>query len=251
MKLDGSVYSTVSTNKNHIKKVVKSLLQFVVALSVLMSVRWAFFEPYVIPSGSMIPSLLVNDYILVSKSAFGFRWPFSKSWSFGPKLPRRGQVVVFRSVKQFDYFMVKRVIGWPGDTIQVLSNGKIIINGSALSQEPVLDIKKVFPQATESDLNGLDGWRYYYESKERYLVRYGSEGFSKGYGPVQVPEGHIFLMGDNRDRSADSRVWGPLPLENLLGHARFIWMSCHETFKDTPLCSLGQLRSDRLLTIIK
>ena len=77
--------------------------------------RWGFYEPYVIPSGSMIPSLLINDHIVVQKYAYGLRWPFTNSWMYGPEIPERGDIVVFRSVKDSGFFMVKRVVGLPGD----------------------------------------------------------------------------------------------------------------------------------------
>ena len=89
-----------------------------------MAFRWLVFEPYIIPSGSMMPTLLINDHILVDKWAYGLRIPFGKTWVVGPKLPERGEVAVFRSVERESVFFVKRIVGLPGDHIKFSEKGR-------------------------------------------------------------------------------------------------------------------------------
>jgi signal peptidase I len=197
--------------------------------------RWAVAEPFLVPSGSMIPTLLIKDYIFVTKFSYGLRIPFMKQWILGPYVPQRGDVVVFRSKDDNFYFLVKRVVGLPGDKI-VVSQGepRLTINGKP---EPIEDL-----QLTDDD------FRVFNEDLEgrQHMVQYREgEGYSNT-GEYTVPAGHISMMGDNRDMSSDSRVWGALPIENVLGKAQFIWMSCDE---DTPagsiLCLDEHLRRSR------
>lgn len=215
----------------------------------MCSVRWALAEPFLVPSGSMIPSLLIKDYILVTKFSYGLRVPFTKTWIVGPVTPQRGDVVVFRAKDDDFYFMVKRVVGLPGDRIQMVkADGmeKLSINGKILDLEAV----------ETSEKEEYTDFKWYSESlgDRVHTLQYSTAG-----GDVEtesqeyiVPEGHVFMMGDNRDRSSDSRVWGSLPMENILGKAQFIWMSCEE---DAPaggvLCFGEDLRSDRVFKAIR
>jgi len=208
---------------------------FIVAVLVC-AVRWAVAEPFLVPSGSMIPTLLIKDYIFVTKYSYGLRLPFTKKWIIGPFTPKRGEVVVFRSVDNNYYFLVKRVVGLPGDKI-VVGQGepRLTVNGKPVELEDL--------QTTD------DGFHVYDENLlgREHMVQYSTtEGFSTT-GEYIVPPGHIFMMGDNRDRSSDSRMFGMLPIENVLGKAQFIWMSCDE---DTPpgsiLCLDEHLRRERV-----
>lgn len=212
---------------------------FVLSLILVLSFRWIGFEPFVIPSGSMIPTLLINDHILVSKYSFGIRLPFSSIWIVPPKLPKRGDVVVFRSVEKDDYYMIKRVVGLPGDKIQFSESGDLTVNGElmkSISYEDDLRLDELEKNSvaswTDKDL-GVSrseveirrekiGSNEHFTMLEKAAFRYSESG-------RVVPEGRIFLMGDNRDRSRDSRFWGELPIENLLGQALFVWLSCSQT----------------------
>ena len=204
-----------------------------------MTLRWISWEPYVIPSGSMKPTLLVQDYVLVKKWAYGLRVPFSNSWLIGPRTPERGDIVVFRSVDDDNHFMVKRVIGLPGDQVFVSSQGEVRINGEPFSREQSSGEEKDHSYFSEN--NGL---RNYTTQLEEGLLRSDFES--------TVPEGHIFLMGDNRDHSMDSRYWGALPLEKVLGEVSLIWMSCGESQKfSTFLCAPEAFRWNRIMKVAR
>lgn len=235
--------------------VVKELL---IVVLLMCSVRWAVAEPFLVPSGSMIPTLLVKDYIFVTKFSYGLRVPFTKTWLFGPVTPKRGDVVVFRAKDDDFYFMVKRVIGLPGDRIQLVKKDGVealSINGSVVQYDQLLPGESS-PEEPQEDFNYKDDdFNWYKEhlpEKAHKIQQSQIASDSEEYPEYVVPEGHLFMMGDNRDRSLDSRSWGSLPLENILGKAQFIWMSCSE---DSPaggvLCFGEDLRASRIMKSIE
>ena len=193
---------------------------FPVLLIVLMF-RSFLFEPFKIPSGSMIPTLLVGDFIVVNKFAYGLRLPVlhRKFLSLGE--PQRGDVVVFRYPVDPSVNFIKRLIGLPGDTISY-RNKELFVNG-----EPVSAVKKgrftsdevkcSTPRSDASRLLETVG------EVEHDILLHSNSGSRNGQW--QVPEGHYFVMGDNRDRSNDSREWGFVPEENLMGRAVGIWLN--------------------------
>ena len=137
----------------------EGLGSFLLAVAAILAFRWLLFEPYVIPSGSMIPTLLIHDHILVSKFAYGVRMPFTKSWLFKASEPARGDIVVFRSVEDTGYFMIKRVVGVPGDTVEVDADGYLKLNGKkletkALSLTGEADSQDPYYRVKESDIGG-------------------------------------------------------------------------------------------------
>ncbi|MES2856538.1 MAG: signal peptidase I [Bdellovibrionota bacterium] len=203
------------------------------AVLLILGIRWAVFEPYVIPSGSMLPSLLIRDHIFVNKFAYGVRLPFSSRYlvSFGK--PERGEVIVFRSVESDDIFLVKRVVGLPGDEIEVKGDGSLVINGKSVAREIV--------DETE------DGLLLYSEELEPVHIGYDDPSITNDPRTFKVPEDSYFMMGDNRDHSADSRVWGMLPSNRILGRASIIWLSCEETLSESnQLCNPETIRWNRL-----
>ncbi|NJL24106.1 MAG: signal peptidase I [Calothrix sp. SM1_5_4] len=227
---------------------------FLLAVLAILAFRWALFEPYVIPSGSMIPTLLIHDHILVNKFAYGLRVPFTKTWLFKNSEPKRGDVVVFRSVEDASYFMIKRIVGLPGDKIEVEPEGYLKINGERLPSKALNVTSDPASQApyyrvSETDLGGAFSDFDFYEEdlggvSHRTVLTKGAPRFFDR--PVTVPEGQYFCMGDNRDNSKDSRYWGALPRENLLGKALFVWLSCDETLNFVPfLCNPLKLRWGR------
>ncbi len=227
---------------------------FLLAVLAILGVRWALFEPYVIPSGSMIPTLLVHDHILVNKAAYGVRFPFSSQWLLKAEGPKRGDIVVFRSVDNDGFFMIKRVIGLPGDEVDVSEQGEIKINGELVPQTMMgnpqqAENQKPFYPVTEFDIQGpYDYFDFKLEKLgdvEHRILQY-RDAFHRG-GNFKVPEDQYFCMGDNRDNSKDSRSWGSLPRENLLGRAMFIWLSCEETLPFLPfLCNPLTVRVGRI-----
>ncbi|MCS6838390.1 MAG: signal peptidase I [Bdellovibrionaceae bacterium] len=223
-----------------------------------LTIRWALFEAYVIPSGSMLPSLLVNDYIFVNKYVYGLRIPFSEKWLVKFKEPEKGEIVVFKYPLDLSTFFIKRVVGEPGDRI-FFEDGKLYVNDKLVER---------YVPATNESLKWLEGKQIskelHYESLDDYQVFVEKLGRSEHtimvrkdammdrFGPVTVPDGYLFVMGDNRHNSSDSRVWGFLPKENILGRASVIWLTCEETFTVLPrLCNPLTIRWARLFQLIK
>lgn len=191
----------------------RALLSLTFSILLILSIRWAFLEPYIIPSESMVPTLLVHDHIAVNKLVYGLRIPFTQQWLVKFSGPQRGDIVVFRSVEDSKIFLIKRVVGLPGDELEITSR-TVKINGQL--ENP----------ATESDDE---------------IPR-----------KISVPANHYFMMGDNRDNSSDSRVWGPLPHDNILGRASLIWLSCEEMAEGSSrLCNFAKLRTERIFSRVR
>lgn len=199
------------------------------ALLIAGVVRTFLFQPFNIPSGSMIPTLLVGDYLFVSKFSYGYSryaFPFGMGFFsgriFGSE-PDRGDVAVFRHPPTNRDDFIKRLVGMPGDRIQVI-NGHLHINGDPVTRRRIEDhvsrdfqgsVRRV-PQFEETLPNG-----------RTYVVREGQSdrGPADNTGEFVVPPGNYFAMGDNRDDSNDSRSWGFVPRENLIGRAEIIFFS--------------------------
>ncbi len=198
---------------------------FPVIFAVLL-LRSFLVEPFRIPSNSMMPTLLTGDFILVNKFAYGLRLPVLNTKFLAVGEPQHGDVVVFKYPQDGRTDYIKRVIGVPGDEIWY-ENKTVFINGVPEGQLPIgsytgVGSGAVMTGARES-LENLDGVEH------RILVRHGVPDLPPGCrvlagGPIKVPEGHYFVMGDNRDNSNDSRCWGFVPEDNLVGKAFAIWM---------------------------
>ena len=205
---------------------------------VVFLLRSFLFEPFKIPSGSMIPTLLVGDLILVNKYHYGVRLPVINKKIINNNDPQRGDVMVFRYPKDTSVDYIKRVVGIPGDEIS-FRNQQLFLNGEAVPME----------QTPPPGFYDEDALRYFPEFKEKFgsaehriLVNpqsqpfYGAEDkitfpfrencrYSAEGVTCKVPAGHYFMMGDNRDNSQDSRFWGFVPDENIVGRAFFVWMN--------------------------
>ncbi len=221
------------------------------AVLIALLVRTFAYEPFNIPSGSMIPTLLVGDYLFVSKFSFGYSkhsLPFSLPLIPGRVMesqPERGDVVVFKLPSDTSQDYIKRVIGLPGDTVQV-TNGRLYINNKMVERERIEDYILTDgtgrSAAVAQYLETLPNGRVH-----RILELFGDQGPSDNTEPFTVPEDHFFMMGDNRDNSADSRAFPSrfrfVPIENLVGRAEFLFYS-----KDSsqPIYDLGSIRYDRL-----
>jgi signal peptidase I len=230
---------------------------YLVAIFLALTVRWAFIEAYVIPSGSMLPNLLINDHIFVNKIVYGVRVPFSKKWVVQFKKPERGEIIVFRYPKEESTYYIKRVIGVPGDEI-LWDNGRLYVNGEDVTLKediPLSTLKGEFFE--EKSETGRGGERIekptdaiYHTEKlgghEFVVMLANSHHFGSVYGPITVPEDSLFVMGDNRNGSQDSRFWGYVPMENIIGRASFVWLSCRETLSSLPfLCNPSTTRWSR------
>jgi signal peptidase I len=204
---------------------------FFPVLLIVFILRSFLYEPFQIPSGSMIPTLKVGDFILVNKYSYGLRLPVlgTKVTSFGS--PKRGDVMVFFPPNDDRYF-IKRVIGLPGDKIKIVNN-QLYVNGEAAKQT-ALSVASSDPRfiLASEELTGVN----HQMQKGQIPGRLG-RNFS-----ISVPQGHYFMMGDNRDNSSDSRVWGPVPEKNIVGKAVLVWMHW-ESFRHLPsFAGVGQIQ---------
>jgi signal peptidase I len=197
---------------------------FPVILIVLL-LRSFVVEPFRIPSGSMMPTLLVGDFILVNKFSYGLRLPVLNTKFVELGEPERGDVVVFRFPRDESVDYIKRVIGVPGDQIYYRDK-TVYLNGEPLEQIPLGNYvdENGRPTGLVEALEAIDG------EEHEILVNPRTGDFPRAcgvlaHGPVTVPDGKYFVMGDNRDNSNDGRCWGFVPEENLVGKAFAIWMS--------------------------
>ena len=214
----------------NINSLISNLKSIFLAVLIALIIRSFFAEPFNIPSGSMKPNLLVGDFIFVSKWSYGFSrhsLPFSIPLIPGKifsKLPERGEVVVFKTPEDNRTDYIKRVIGLPGDRIQII-DGKIIINDNLILRKKLKDF---IDTDKNSSIKRIRKYKEYFFNKEIEVLDITDQGIVDNTNLYVVPEGHFFVMGDNRDNSQDSRftnIVGYIPIENLIGKAQFIFFS--------------------------
>lgn len=190
-----------------------------VAVVLALILRFFVISAYKIPTGSMVPTLKIGDFIFAYKLPYGVPIPFSGGDRWGVTFPERGDVVVFRYPGNESVNYVKRVVGLPGDKI-LIRKKKLYIN----------DVEAGYQALGPEVINDLPGHEYYAAFQERFegsthlVIRNMADG-AESFGPVVVPPGHIFVLGDNRDSSDDSRYWGTVPVKNLEGRVIMVWMS--------------------------
>lgn len=194
------------------------LVTILVSVLLALFVRSFIMTAYKVPTGSMQPTLKAGDFIFSYRLAYGFRFPWASS-ALNEKVPERGDLVVFSYPNQPDTSYVKRVIGLPGDKIQI-TNGKLVIN------ETPLDYELEKPARPEDNPNP-EAFDIYVERDlgtfRRVIFQRNRE--EQNFGPLVVPPGEIFLLGDNRDASDDSRYWGTVPTGQIYGKVLFVWLS--------------------------
>lgn len=194
---------------------------FLIAAVIALVIRQFALEAFKIPSGSMIPTLTVGDHLLVNKFVYGPRIPFTDRRIFAWKTPQRGDIIVFKYPQDESKNYIKRVIGVPGDKIQMVK-GVLSINDQPVEVMPAdpaggmaeKDQGAFPPKLCTEQLGSV-----------RHSVQYLVDQSDKGFEPIVVPQESVFVMGDNRDNSTDSRVWGFVKFDKILGRAFVIYWS--------------------------
>ncbi|MBB5392827.1 MULTISPECIES: signal peptidase I [unclassified Herbaspirillum] len=207
---------------------------FFPVIALVFCLRSFLYEPFKIPSSSMVPTLLVGDLILVNKYTYGIRLPIINKKIIEINDPQRGDVMVFKYPKDTTVDYIKRVVGVPGDKI-VYKNKRLTVNGEEISYKPLPDYldeeNLTYYKQWQENLTGVEHKILTDERAPNFvpnpdafphheLCTYNAEGFA-----CTVPQGEYFMMGDNRDNSLDSRYWGFVPDRNIVGKAFFVWMN--------------------------
>lgn len=207
---------------------------FFPVIALVFCLRSFLYEPFKIPSSSMVPTLLVGDLILVNKYTYGIRLPIINKKIIEVNQPQRGDVMVFKYPKDMSVDYIKRVVGVPGDKI-VYKNKHLTVNGEEISYKPLPDYlddeNLTYYKQWQENLTGVEHKILTDERAPNFvpnpdafphheLCTYNAEGFA-----CTVPPGEYFMMGDNRDNSLDSRYWGFVPDQNIVGRAFFVWMN--------------------------
>lgn len=219
---------------NYKKGFLRELLGLILIGFMVLVFRSSLVEPFKIPTGSMIPTLRIGDFILVNKFAYGLKLPFSDLsigglnldpiYLFGQKPIQRGDVIVFKYPKDPSINYIKRVIGLPGDVIEIKEK-KVYVNGD------MLDLEKLpsRPYMKTMDSKFRDNNLAFYKAKIEggsFIYQVDNDNFFKvDYPKRTVPKDKYFVMGDNRDFSYDSRYWGMVPRSNIKGKAFLVWLS--------------------------
>jgi signal peptidase I len=200
-------------------KLIEYCRSFFPVLLLVLLIRSFLVQPYKVPSGSLEPTIAPGDFIVVNQFAYGLRLPVLNTKIYNIGEPQRGDIALFRWPKHPDILFIKRVVGVPGDHI-VYKNKTLTVNGAVMHQQFIgksLDEEgeAMLPVEVRSEALG--------DVRHSIFVR--TDVPDDRVSDVVVPEGHYFMMGDNRDGSDDSRDWGFVPEENLVGKALAIWMS--------------------------
>jgi signal peptidase I len=212
------------SNQNNNKvllKVINVAKEFFPILLLVFVIRTFVVEPFKIPSGSMMPTLIAGDFIAVNKFSYGLRLPVFNKLIFQIASPQRGDVFVFHYPKDLSIDYIKRVIGLPGDKIRY-ENKKLFVNDIAVSQT----YTSIYKYSLKQDLEVSA--KEFVEDHEDYSHSILIHDIPSESVEFVVPDGHYFAMGDNRDNSSDSRVWGFVPDELLVGKAFVIWLNFSE-----------------------
>ncbi|MBS0433083.1 MAG: signal peptidase I [Proteobacteria bacterium] len=197
---------------------------FPVILAVLLF-RTFLIEPFRIPSGSMMPTLLVGDFVLVNKFAYGLRLPVTDTKIVGIGEPHRGDIAVFKYPPDPKEDYIKRIVGLPGDTIS-MHDEQLYVNGKPQPQDdagPITDKDSESVQTAQA--GGIERTEHLGNVTHKIIVLPPFRRDPRTEGTWTVPQGYYFAMGDNRDNSSDSRFWGLVPEKNLRGKAFLIWFS--------------------------
>jgi signal peptidase I len=225
------------------KHALKGTVEFVISLLpvflVVLVIRSFVVEPFNIPSGSMIPTLQVGDFIVVDKFSYGLRLPVIEYKFLGTGEPKRGDVMVFRFPRDPSVHFIKRVIGLPGDTV-AMREGHLWLNGKEVPQVQLRHwVENGMFHLLE--VENLDGRKHLVQRLAPLNPYTGKPEWRYQDGEWTVPEGHYFVMGDNRDNSNDSRFWGTVPERLVEGRAFMIWLHLDSSFPWVDFSRDGRL----------
>lgn len=232
------VYWLIQRSKQNLSDAKEPLLveyskSFFPVLLFVLVLRSFIIEPFRIPSSSMMPTLVIGDFILVNKFSYGVRLPVVNTKIINIGDPERGDVMVFRYPKNPSLDYIKRVIALPGDKVGYFDK-HVYINGQRITQEP-LGLYQGVGQG-DNMTNALLQHEQLPSQEHDILIMQERPSIE---GEIIVPEGHYFMMGDNRDNSNDSRYWGTVPKENIVGKAFMIWMNWDSSYNGVDWKRLG------------
>ena len=227
---DAKLFIDAATRDASEPVIVEYAKSFFPVLAFVLVLRSFLYEPFQIPSSSMVPTLQVGDYILVNKFNYGLRLPVTRTKIWDVSSPERGDVMVFYPPHANTTYYIKRVIGVPGDRIQY-RNKRLTVNGKPVPREWLAEI----PGSRRLQI-GLEQPR----DDKSHLVQVDLSRPIRDFSVVVRP-GHYFMMGDNRDNSSDSRVWGQVPERDIVGQAVAIWMHWESVFSVPSFDRAGRL----------
>ena len=229
---------------------------FAGAILIYLVVNTLLIAAYRIPSGSMIPTLLVGDWLFVNKAVYGPHIPFTSVRLPGVSDPQRGEVIVFESPYQADNApdftptLVKRMVGMPGDTL-FMRKGLLHVNGIAQRQGFGAASQPTINSSQPAETSDLFQWQHRIELKQSRFGAAPATPTHDDWGPLVIPAQHYFMMGDNRYESKDSRYWGVVPRDNIRGRPIFVYYSYRADDSDRPLPFLTDIRWGRIGTRIR
>ena len=229
------------------------------AILIYLVINTFLVAAYRIPSGSMIPTLLIGDWLFVNKAVYGPHIPFTNTHLPSFSEPKRGEVIVFVSPYQPDEAargddatptLVKRMVGMPGDTLYMRA-GLLHVNGVAQRQGFGIVSRPTESGSQPTDTHPLFDWQHKFELKQSRFGAAPAQPQLDHWGPLVVPAAHYFMMGDNRYESKDSRYWGIVPRENVRGRPMFVYYSYRSGDEtDRPLSFITDIRWSRIGTRI-
>ncbi len=225
------------------------------AVLIYLVIKTFLFEAYRIPSGSMIPTLLVGDWLFVNKAVYGASIPFTDVHLPAISEPKRGDVVVFRSPTQTDQpedpnpTLVKRLVGMPGDTLYMRA-GMLFVNGMAQNHGYGAQSRPGPNTSQPSETHPLFEWQHAVELKQSRFGPAPAVPTHDNWGPLVIPARSYFMMGDARYDSKDSRYWGVVPRNNIRGRPAFVYYSYRADDSDRPLPFISDIRWGRIGTRI-
>ncbi len=240
------------SQQSRTKNLWENFKSIVGALAIFLLLRAFLVEAYRIPSGSMIPTLLVGDWLFVNKAVFGAHVPFTRTSLPAYRAPRRGDVVVFVSPYQADEdsagrdptpTLVKRLVGTPGDTL-FMRSGLLYVNG--IAQRQGYGVTTQIDPAMASSVDPLFSWQTKVGLKSSRFGAAPAQPSHDNWGPFVVPSHRLFMMGDSRYNSKDSRYWGFVPRENVRGKPLFVYYSYNADDSDRPVPMLTDIRWSRV-----